>query len=145
MIEYIKNFFIPYVQQKRNELKLSPEQAALALFDLFRGQQTKRVSALLEENNIIVVPIPANCTDRLQPMDLSVNKAVKKFMRSRFREWYANEVQKQLDDGVQQITPVDLKMSTMKPLGARWLVSLHDHINENNYLILNGFKAAGIL
>ena len=133
------------MQQKRNELKLSPEQAALALFDLFRGQQTKRVSALLEENNIIVVPIPANCTDRLQPMDLSVNKAVKKFMRSRFREWYANEVQKQLDDGVQQITPVDLKMSTMKPLGARWLVSLHDHINENNYLILNGFKAAGIL
>ena len=45
----------------------------------------------------------------------------------------------------QQITPVDLKTSTMKPLGVRWLVSLHDHINENNPLILNGFKTAGIL
>ena len=145
MIEYIKKVIIPYVQQKRNELKLSPEQAALALFDVFRGQQTECVSTLLEENNIVVVPIPANCTDRLQPMDLSVNKAVKEFMRSRFREWYATEGQKQLDDGAQQITPVDLKMSTMKPLGARWLVSLHDHVNKNDSLILNGFKAAGIL
>ena len=87
-------------------------------------RQTERVSALLEENDIVVVPIPANCTDRLQPMGLSVNKAVKEFMRSRFREWYATEVQKQLDDEAQQIAPVDLKMSTIKPLGAVWL-SLH--------------------
>ena len=133
------------MQQKGNELKLSPKQAALALFDVFRGQQTERISTLPEENNIIVVPIPANCTDRLQSMDLSVNKAVKEFMRSRFREWYVNEVQKQLDDGVQQIMPVDLKMSTMKPLDARWVVTLHDYINENNSLIFNGFKVAGIL
>ena len=40
MIEYIKKIIIPYVQQKRNELKLSQAQAALALFDVFRGQQT---------------------------------------------------------------------------------------------------------
>ena len=37
MIGYIKK---AYVQQKRNELKLSPAQAVLALFDVFRGQQT---------------------------------------------------------------------------------------------------------
>lgn len=40
-------------------------------------------------------------------------------MRSQFREWYTTEVQKHLDDGAEQITPVNLKMSTMKPLGAR--------------------------
>ena len=97
------------------------------------------------KNSIIVVPIPANCTDRLQPMDLSVNKAAKESMRSRFREWYATEVQKQLDNGVQQIAPVDLKMSTMIPLGARWLVHLHDYIEQHNSLIVNGFKAACIL
>ena len=42
---------------------------------------------MLEENNVHVVSIPANCTDRLQPMDLSVNKSVKEFMRTKFREW----------------------------------------------------------
>ena len=143
--EYINKIIIPYVQQKRKELKLSSDQPALALFDVFKGQQTEDIADLLEENNIIVVPIPANCTDRLQPMDLSVNKSAKEFMRGKFREWYATQVQKQLDEGASQISPVDLRMSIMKPLGARWLVSLHDYIKEHNSLILNGFKAAGIL
>lgn len=145
MIEYIKLIIIPYVEQKRKELKLSKNQAALALFDVFKGQQTEPVTSLLEEHNILVVPIPANCTDRLQPMDLSINKAAKDFMRSKFREWYATQVQVQLDEGAISISPVNLRMSLMKLIGARWLVSLYDYIRANDSLVLNGFKAAGIL
>ena len=77
-------------------------------------------------------------------MDLSVNKSVKEFMRSKFRDWYSEQVQDQLKEE-NEITPVDLKMSTMKPLGARWLVSLHDYITENQSIVVNGFKAAGLL
>ena len=145
MKDYVKNIIIPYVQQRRIDLELPSEQAALAMFDIFKCQRTEEVAALLEENNIIVVPIPANCTDRLQPMDLSINKAAKEFMRSRFREWYATEVQKQLEDRTTQVSPVNLRMSTMKPLGVQWFVSLYDYIKEHNSLVLNGFKAAGVL
>ena len=145
MEEYIKNIIIPYVQQRRKDLELPSEQAALAMFDVFKGQQTEEVAALLEENNIIVVPIPTNCTDRLQLMDLSINKAAKELMHSRFKEWYATEVQKQFVDGAMQVSPVDLRMSTMKPLGAQWLVSLYNYVKEHNSLVLNGFKAAGVL
>ena len=87
--------------------------------------------------------VPANCTDRLQPMDLSVNKAVKDFMGSKFRDWYATQVQQQLHE--EDITPVNLRMSIMKPLGARWLVSLYDYLKEHPSIIENGFKAAGVL
>ena len=118
-------------------------EAALALFDVFRGQQTELISSLLAQHNIIAVPIPANCTDRLQPMDLTINKAAKEFMHCRFREWYASEVQKQLDRG--ESSPVDLKMSTMKPLGAKWIESLYDHIKKQDSLVVNGFRAAGIV
>ena len=83
---------------------------------------------MLEESNILV-SVPANCTNRLQPMDLSINKSVKEFMRGKFRDWYSKQVQQQLSAG-KEITPVDLKMSIMKPLGARWLVSLYDYITE---------------
>ena len=145
MKEYLKEIFTPYVQQKRQELGLPPNQAALALFDVFKGQQTESITSILEANNIIVVPIPANCTDQLQPMDLSLNKAAKDFMRQKFREWYATEVQKQLDDGATLISPVDLRMSVMKPLGSRWLVSLYDYIRDHKAIVQNGFKAAGIL
>ena len=128
----------------RNELKLSSDQPALAIFDVFKGQQTEDVTKLLEENNIHVVSVPANCTDRLQPMDLSVNKSVKEYMRSKFRDWYSMQVQHQLDEG-EEISPVDLRMSTMKPVGARWLVSLYDYLKENSSIVENGFKAAGLL
>ena len=88
MIEYIETIIILYVEGKRKELELSVDQPALAIFDVFKGQQTEGVLKILEENNILVVSVPANCTDRLQPMDLSVNKSVKEFMRSKFRDWY---------------------------------------------------------
>ena len=144
MREYIERIIVPYVNSKHNELKLPSDQPALAIFDVFRGQQTQSIMDLLEENNNLVVSIPANCTDRLQPMDLSINKSVKDFMRSKFTDWYSEQVHQQLTNG-DEIAQVDLKMSTMKPLGARWLVSLHDYICENWSIVQNGFKSAGIL
>lgn len=119
MIEYIERIILPYVEGERKELKLSVDQPAVAIFDVFKGQQTEGVLKILEENNILVVShsVPANCTDRLQPMDLSVNKSVKEFMCSK---WYSDQGQDQLNEE-SEITPVDLKMSTMKPLGARSL------------------------
>ena len=138
-MEYIGKIIIPYKDSKRKELKVSSDQPALAIYDVFKGQQTEDIAKLLEQNNIHVVSVPANCTDRLQPMDLSVNK-----MRSKFREWYATEVQQQLHEG-EDIAPVDLRMSIMKPLGAHWLVSLYDYLKEHPSIIENGFKAAGVL
>ena len=130
---------MPYVQSKRLELGLPSNYPALAIFDVFRGQQTEDIASLLDKNNIFIVNVPANCTDRLQPMDISVNKAAKEFMRNRFSQWYANEVEKQLDHG-NEITPINLRMSIMKPLSAQWLVSLYDHLNRNKSIIQNGFK-----
>lgn len=143
--EYLELIIIPYVQCKRKELKLTADQPALAIFDVFKAQQTEDILALLEEHNIHVVSVPANCTDRLQPMDLSVNKSVKEFMRSKFKEWYAAQVLKQLDEGADNIAPVDLKLSTLKPLGAQWLISMYDYLKEHYSITVNGFKAAGIL
>ena len=141
MKEYLERIIIPFVQRKRQELKLSSDQPALAIFDVFKGQQTEEIHALLEEHNIHAVCVPANCTDRLQPMDLSVNKSVKEFMR---KEWYAAQVLKQLEEGA-DIVPIDLKLSTLKPLGARWLISMYDYLKEHDSIIVNGFKAAGIV
>lgn len=84
------------MEGKLKELELSVDQTALAIFDVFKGQQTEGVLKILEENNILVVSVPTNCTDRLQPMDLSVNKSVKEFMRSKFRDWYSDQVKTSL-------------------------------------------------
>ena len=70
--------------------------------------------------------VPANCTDLLQPMDISVNKPAKNFLRGQFQDWYATQICQQLkvvgEVQTQAVQPVDLRLSIMKPLGARWMV-----------------------
>ena len=78
-------------------------------------------------------------------MDLSINKAVKDFMRKTFMEWYSAEVMEKMKSGTGNEASVDFKLSTMKPLGAKWMVQIFDYLNTNSSIITNGFKAAGIV
>ena len=80
---------------------------------------------LLDHNNILCVFIPANCTNKLQPLDLSINKAAKDFMRKKFQEWYGNNICQQLDDGVCE--EEDLRLSRMKPLSAKWIIEMAEY------------------
>ena len=144
MIEYINDIILPYINKKRSELKLSKEQPALLIFDNFKAQCTASVLSLLDQYHMNVALIPPNCTDRLQPLDLSINKAAKDFLRGKFREWYALQVCSQIK-GETETKPVDLRLSIIKPLCAKWIVSLYEYIKSNPALVSNGFKEAGIL
>ena len=68
---------LPYIEKTRQEMKLRSDYPALVIFDVFRGQTVDEVYELLEQNHMYVVKVPSNCTDRLQPLDLSVNKPTK--------------------------------------------------------------------
>ena len=84
MIQYIQNVIIPYVDNIRTD----STEAALIIMDNFKGQTTPTVSNLLEENNIQVCLLPPNTTDRLQPLDVAINKPAKEFYRRKFQGWY---------------------------------------------------------
>lgn len=72
-------------------------------------------------------------------MDLSVNKTIKDHLKRQFIEWYFSRVYN--DKADVKPTSVDLRLSIMKPLNARWIVSTYDHLKENTNV---GFKEAGI-
>lgn len=75
-------------------------------------------------------------------LDLSINKSLKDHLRNSFQLWYAEEVKKQLDE--EEHKAVDLKLSWVKPLGAKWFINAFAHIKNNADIIKNGFQAAGI-
>ena len=141
-IEYLKSIIIPYISNMRSRLGLDENHPALVLFDVFKGQCTESVFKMLEENNIFHVLIPPNCTDRLQPLDLSINKPAKDFMKRQFQNWYASIILKQLEDGMNE--SVDMRLTIMKPLMATWIIDMYQYFVSQPKMIIHGFEAAGI-
>ena len=109
MLQYIHKIICPYVTQKRVQLKLGVDFPALILFDHFSGQITQKVFDLQEKININFVLIPKTCMDRLQPMDLSVNKPFKAHLKQSFHTWYTSQIKKEIEENEDSsLSPVDL-------------------------------------
>ena len=65
--QYIDEILLPYVKQKRQDLKLSDNQSCLVIFDRFK----------VRCNNILIPLVPANCTERLlKPPDTGQHAAL---------------------------------------------------------------------
>ncbi len=102
MVEYITEIVLPFVKCQR-ELFDVERRPALVIMDNFKGQVTLKISQFLEANLIHVSLLPPNTTDQLQPMDLSVNKPIKDFLREKFEDWYASQISEQIDDAEDDI------------------------------------------
>ena len=139
MKDYVQKILLPYVERKRRELKVAEDYPALVLFDNFKAQCTPEILKILDDDNINVLLIPPNCTDRLQPLDLTVNKSAKDFLRSKFQSWYAEQVCSQFR-GDSEKSPFDTRLSVVKPLGTQWMISLYEHFKGKPDIICNGFK-----
>ena len=143
MERYIRKVICPFITHKRDSLKLEKSSLALAIFDCFKGQTTPHVIGILQSHNIIAVQVAPNCTDKLQSLDVSLNKPMKDEMKRRFQLWYAEGVQKQLQDHVPlDQVKVEMPQSVMKAKSANWMISslnellvvkvLQEHLNPRS-------------
>lgn len=84
-------------------------------------------------------------------MDISVNKAAKAFLRSKFEQWYSDKATKQLeghdinDLEATELQPIDLGLPVLKGIGAQWLVDMAHYISNNFQVIVNRFVWSGIV
>ena len=83
--------------------------------------------------------VPSNTTNRLQPLDASVNKPAKDFLRGTFNEWYADRIVEGGDECI-----VDLRLSVVKPISAQWMIEFFDYMKAHTDIIPNGFCHVGL-
>ena len=105
---------------------LAADQKSFVIMNVFKGLVTPMVLNLHKGSKIVVVLVPTNMTNFLQPLDLTVNGYVKKFMQGKFNAWYSLQIGNQLDAGKQlQEIDVPLRLSLLKPLHAECLVECY--------------------
>ena len=129
-IKFLKEIVIPFVDKKRSELK-NPSQAALLIWDVFRGQKITPTLDILKENNIITEYVPSNMTNYYQPLDCTTNKWAKDFLKAKYRTWFSKLGQKHLDKGI-ALDDINIRfqLKTMKPLHAKWLIDLYNEVTS---------------
>ena len=126
-------------------MKLPENAKALLIFDVFKGQTTSAVNDLLKKNDIIAIHVPNNHTNLFQPLDISVNKNAKCFIADKYQDWYAEKVLQQLNRGVAaHDAKVDVKLSIMKPLHAKWIIEMYHHLKRSKQIVISGFRKAHI-
>lgn len=146
-LKLLSEIIIPYIEKERENLGLPETQKALLIFDVFRGQTTQRFTEYLDSSNICVTKVPPNMTHLYQPLDLTVNKFAKDFMKKKFSEWFTRQMDLALENG-QELEDVDIdyRLSVLKPLHGKWMIDLFDHMSTEagKIVVINGWKRAGI-
>ena len=140
-MEYLKKIIFPYIKSKCKGLKL-PENAKMWLIlDVFQEQTTSAVNDLQKKNDIIAIHVLNNQTNLFQPLDISVNKSAKCFIAEKYQDWYAKKVLQQLSRGVAtHNVKVDVKLSIMKPLHAKWITEMYHHLKRSKQIEISGFR-----
>ena len=80
-IDYMQKIILPHISRKK-EMNLPVNQSLLCIFDNFKAQLTAQVLELQRNNHVETIFVLPNCTDQLQPLDLSINKPAKDFLRT---------------------------------------------------------------
>ena len=138
-----KEIVFPYLEDTKQTKSYPLEQHALIIIDTFKRQDNDTLKKLCAENNCEVVIVPHNFTNKSKPLDLSVNKTSKSFIK--YNDWFADQVFTLQNGKYPTDVKTSSKLSNLKPIHARWIVDWYNHVIKEKEMIARGFKSAVIL
>lgn len=122
-----EEMFLKFLNHFLNHVKSSKEERVMLLLDNHESHLSIEVLDLASDNGIVMVTFPPHCSNRLQPLDLTVFGPLKTYYNQAVDDWHLNHPGKTFD-----IYSVAEVVGKVFPKA----------FSTKN--IENGFKAAGI-
>ena len=125
MLEWIRKVWAPYVSGK----------PALLSLDTFSAHLTCNVKAEFEKCHTKLLIIPGGCTSVLQPLDISINKPFKDYIRQLWCQYMVTEC----ETGVDRIKPAS------KSVLLDWIINAAKLVQTNPNTVRKSFEVGGIV
>ena len=129
-----------WVEREWRNMFTNPPRAnssgKILVADVHRARQTDETKQLLQRKKTLLIKVPAGCTGRVQPLDVSVNKPFKNAVRTQF--------EKHLNGNLTFYTEGKIPASERRVLLTRWVGNAWDHICSNREMVKRSFKKCGI-
>lgn len=140
-LDLLNKIVIPYIVKTREELGLPMDHPWLLICDVFKAQWTDSVKGVVRESFGKMEPVPNNWTSYFQPLDISVNKPCKDFLRNEAQTWYSNRIMEQIKAGkLPHQVKVETRISIIKPLHAQWVTKFYDYIRSRPEIVRHGWE-----
>jgi hypothetical protein len=110
---------------------------ALLVFDTFLGHLTDDVLQKLAENNVTYITIPGGCTSKVQPLDVSINKPFKDYLRGSWEQYMVEQVQT-------SPSPATKIPTASKNEIAKWVIDANRCLGSQPDMIRKSFLVCGI-
>ena len=98
-IDLLKKIIIPYVETTRKELGLDKDFPWVLICDVFKGKWTDLVKSCVVQSRGKMSAVPNNWTNYFQPLDISVNKPCKDFLRNKAQTWFSSQIAEKIKEG----------------------------------------------
>ena len=145
-IDLIKEILAPYLLKTREELGLIENHPWLLIADVSKGQWTDAVQEEVRKLGGKMIPVPNNWTPYFQPLDISVNKPCKDFLKNEAQLWYSAKISEQIKEGKRpHEIKVETQISIVKPLHAKWVTKFYDYIRAKPDIVRNGWIKSKIV
>ncbi len=89
--------------------------------------------------------VPANCTSKLQPCDVGVQKPFKGALRAAAAAKFGDLLQRAANDGIAPAdVKFDLRTKAMKPMVCQFIYAGWKHLRDNRDIVTNAWAASGL-
>ena len=138
-----KVIIFPYLSAKKKELGYQKDQRSLIIMDTFIAQENEEMKQLCAKNNCELVIVPRNLTNRIQPLNITINLSTKKLICNKCNPGMLIELANNCE------TELQLAMLNYPSNWVIWnlfilIVETYNHLKNQNDSIIKCLYAAEI-